>query len=150
MRRGFTIIEAAVVVAVIGLLFVMLYPQFYSGHRPSRRSVCQYNLKQVGLAVMQYSQDNNERLPQTWINANRAGKGNAPSYTWRAAVFPYARSEDVFRCPSDERTNMVATERLGSLQLRCQCDASRASCADATDGPPTDRSCSNGEHRSAD
>ena len=105
MRRGFTFIEAVVVVAIVGLLFLMLYPQFYSGHRPSRRSVCQYNLKQIGLAVMQYSQDNNERLPQTWINVNRAGKGNAPSYTWRAAVLPYARSEDVFRCPSDERTN---------------------------------------------
>src|SRR4051812_17971231 len=67
--RGFTLIELLIVIAIIAIIAAILFPVFARARENARRASCQSNLKQIGLAIMQYTQDNDERLPigELWI-----------------------------------------------------------------------------------
>ena len=62
--KGFTLIELLIVVAVIGILAALLFPVFARVRENARRASCQSNLKQLGLGVLQYAQDNDDLWPQ--------------------------------------------------------------------------------------
>ena len=61
--RGFTLIELLVVIAIIAILAAMLLPALQSARERGRRGSCVSNLKQIGTALMQYAQDNREKMP---------------------------------------------------------------------------------------
>ncbi len=61
--KGFTLIELLVVIAIIAVLAAILFPVFAQAREAARKTQCASNLKQLGAAVMQYSQDYDERLP---------------------------------------------------------------------------------------
>ena len=63
-KSGFTLIELLVVIAIIAILAAMLFPVFARARENARRSSCQSNLKQIGLGLLQYSQDYDERKAQ--------------------------------------------------------------------------------------
>lgn len=62
-KQAFTLIELLVVIAIIAILAAILFPVFSRARENARRSSCQSNQKQVGLAFMQYAQDYDETLP---------------------------------------------------------------------------------------
>src|SRR5471030_268187 len=62
-KRGFTLIELLVVIAIIAILAAILFPVFARARENARRASCQSNLKQLGLATLQYVQDYDERYP---------------------------------------------------------------------------------------
>ncbi|MBW3636197.1 MAG: DUF1559 domain-containing protein [Armatimonadetes bacterium] len=106
VRRAFTLIELLVVVAIIAILAAILFPVFGRARENARRSSCQSNLKQIGLGLIQYSQDYDEMLIADWYaNAGAPGDTDPQStpngqYKWMDAAFPYIKSEQVFTCPS--------------------------------------------------
>ena len=90
---AFTLIELLVVIAIIAILAAILFPVFARARENARRSSCLSNLKQIGLGLMQYTQDYDEKYPL----GLRGTFGN----TWSLDIAPYVKSEQVFRCPSD-------------------------------------------------
>ncbi len=93
---GFTLIELLVVIAIISILAAILFPVFARARENARRTSCISNLKQVGLGIMQYTQDYDERLPSSWANNTEDSNHTVIYYTE-----PYVKSIQVFKCPSD-------------------------------------------------
>ncbi len=62
-RTAFTLIELLVVIAIIAILAAILFPVFARARENARRASCMSNMKQIGLGVMQYTQDYDEHYP---------------------------------------------------------------------------------------
>jgi len=101
--RGFTLIELLVVIAIIAILAAILFPVFAKAREKARQSSCLSNVKQIGLGLLQYAQDFDERLPATYqwyVQGN-----DWPLYSWRMCVYPYVKNSQIFRCPSDNQNS---------------------------------------------
>jgi len=96
-KNGFTLIELLVVIAIIAILAAILFPVFAKVREKARQIACLSNTKQLGLAVMQYEQDFDEKTPNG-VNPYGGGQG------WAGQVYPYAKSTGLFTCPDDSTT----------------------------------------------
>ena len=96
VRRGFTLIELLVVIAIIAILAAILFPVFARARENARRASCQSNLKQIGLGVIQYAQDYDEKLPRSYADATTRPAGD----TVFNQIQPYLKSTQILRCPS--------------------------------------------------
>ncbi|RYX82660.1 DUF1559 domain-containing protein [bacterium] len=94
-KKAFTLIELLVVIAIIAILAAILFPVFARARENARRSSCQSNLKQIGLGILQYTQDYDEAYPQMYAG------GWAGRYRWMDCTTPYIKSDQLFNCPSD-------------------------------------------------
>ena len=95
-RKAFTLIELLVVIAIIAILAAILFPVFAQAREKARQIACMSNLRQVGLAVMQYSQDNDEHFVLT----ERGGDvDDDHEYYWGDMLQPYIKSWQMLTCP---------------------------------------------------
>lgn len=98
--RAFTLIELLVVISIIALLAAILFPVFGRVRENARRSTCQSNLKQIGMAMVLYSGDYDERLvPQAIYGPNKYNNG-VSQFRWTYCLTPYVKNEQIYVCPS--------------------------------------------------
>ncbi len=97
-RSGFTLIELLVVIAIIALLAAILFPVFARARENARKSSCANNLKQIGLGLLQYTQDYDETTPPAWTAVG--GAGYPGSWRWMDCIYPYVKSTQLYTCPS--------------------------------------------------
>src|SRR4051812_23892404 len=106
-RKGFTLIELLVVIAIIAILAAILFPVFAKAREKARQATCVSNLKQLGLGLTQYLQDNDERYPSAANGQTNQISAGALGY-WPYAISPYVKSRGVYRCPDELTANAVS------------------------------------------
>ncbi len=106
-RVGFTLIELLVVIAIIAILAAILFPVFAKAREKARQSSCQSNLKQLGVAVMQYAQDYDEKYPAS-MNYIVPATIIAVSGDWYFQLAAYCKNTQLFQCPSDRTAGFVS------------------------------------------
>ena len=113
--RAFTLIELLVAIAIISILAAILFPVFAQAREKARSIACLSNMKQIGLGVQMYIQDNDDRIffrRTTQAGDERAGiltPKASPNYNqlaWWNQIMPYIKSNNVFQCPSDSSPTM--------------------------------------------
>jgi prepilin-type N-terminal cleavage/methylation domain-containing protein/prepilin-type processing-associated H-X9-DG protein len=101
-RSGFTLIELLVVIAIIAILAAILFPVFAQAREKARQATCLSNLKQVGLALQMYAQDDDETLPPRNDNVSDFGdpKVYARIPNFLGSLLAYTKNRAIFACPS--------------------------------------------------
>jgi general secretion pathway protein G len=85
-----------VVIAVIALLSALLMPALASAKKRAKTVVCQSNLRQIGISISMYEQENQQLFPRpTHSTADTSG--------WLTALRPYGITYKARACPEDAR-----------------------------------------------
>jgi prepilin-type N-terminal cleavage/methylation domain-containing protein len=118
LKRAFTLVELLVVIAIIAILAAILFPSFSQALAKTRQAICASNIKQIGVAILLYSQDYDKtympRCAGYSLTRDVCSSSNAVQWTigrssgdWdpnkEFLLRPYLKNTEALHCPS-ERT----------------------------------------------
>ena len=130
-RGGFTLIELLVVMSIIMVLASMLFPSFARAKGTAMQISCASNLRQCGMALTMYRNDNDEEYPPQDLSV-LSGIGNAPprwltgpeNTIWVGQLYRYVSDKRVMRCRTADRGKVDALNGMSvgvgiNVQLTC-------------------------------
>jgi prepilin-type N-terminal cleavage/methylation domain-containing protein len=89
-QASFTLVELLVVIAIIGVLVSLLLPAVQKVREAARRMACQNNLKQLGMALINYH-STNQSFPLGWFNSGPVQN------CWIARILPQIEQDNLYR-----------------------------------------------------
>ena len=99
MKKGFTLIELLVVIAIIAILAAILFPVFGAAREKARRTQCLSNFKNVGVAMLLYTDDYDE----VYVSMNN----------WKQKIDEYVKNKEIYYCPSRPQIKQAGNWFLG-------------------------------------
>jgi prepilin-type processing-associated H-X9-DG protein len=113
MAEAFTLLELLFVAAVVLMLAALFLPTFDRPHPPMTLVPCVSNLRQVGLALQMFADDNTNQFPPQVSVANggslELNLSNSPALHFQSLSNYLGRNWRVFRCPADESKQPLTT-----------------------------------------
>ena len=94
-RKAFTLIELLVVMVVIAVLVALTLPGVQAIREASRKTACQNNLKQIGLAVHNF-ESGRRVFPPSWAATFPNSSGQVNGWSAQALLLPYLEQQAAY------------------------------------------------------
>jgi len=114
-RRGFTLVELLVVIAIIGILVGILLPAVQTAREAARRSSCGNNLKQIGLALLNY-ESSNKCFPAGYSTSMLANSSSDPSWGWAVFILPFMENTQLHDGLQPKKRKLATLYSAGAAQ----------------------------------
>jgi prepilin-type N-terminal cleavage/methylation domain-containing protein/prepilin-type processing-associated H-X9-DG protein len=105
-RGGFTLIELLVVIAIIAILAALLLPALSSAKQRAWTISCTSNLRQIGLGLKMFADDNNGLYPESgtkivWGTPDAPPPLGSGQLGWMEQIFSYTQNTNIYHCPGN-------------------------------------------------
>ena len=122
MRKNFTLVELLVVIGIIAILAAMLMPALQKAREQANRSDCTSQLKQIGLSIIMYANDNRGMVPTAKEGGGESEKKknlhDADSLKL-LLEFDYLKTTQVFICRSTKHTKAPSIDTFTEAKDSC-------------------------------